>query len=65
MLYKVGFKCIPAILLAWGLMVVISYVMYKYMDMEQHTELRAILLGFLTLEASLTGNILNTLVRRG
>lgn len=61
---KAIYKCIPAILLAWGLMVVISYVMYKYMDMGQHTELRAILLGFLTLEASLTGNILNTLVRR-
>ena len=33
-------------------------------DVGQHLELRAILIGFLVLEAGLTGNILNTLVRR-
>jgi len=57
-------KCIPVIMIAWGLMFTFIYVMCMYMDLGQHLELRAILIGFLVLEAGLTGNILNTLVRR-
>lgn len=61
---KAIFKCIPVIMIAWGLMFTFIYVMCMYMDLSQHLELRAILIGFLVLEAGLTGNILNTLVRR-
>lgn len=57
-------KCIPVIMIAWGLMFTFIYVMCMYMDLGQQLELRAILIGFLVLEAGLTGNILNTLVRR-
>lgn len=52
------------IMIAWGLMFTFIYVMCMYMDLGQQLELRAILIGFLVLEAGLTGNILNTLVRR-
>ena len=61
---KAIYKCIPVIMIAWGLMFTFIYVMCMYMELSQHLELRAILIGFLVLEASLTGNILNTLVRR-
>lgn len=61
---KAIYKCIPVIMIAWGLMFTFIYVMCMYMDLGQHLELRAILIGFLVLEAGLTGNILNTLVRR-
>lgn len=61
---KAIFKCIPVIMIAWGLMFTFIYVMCMYMDLGQHLELRAILIGFLVLEAGLTGNIWNTLVRR-
>lgn len=61
---KAIYKCIPVIMIAWGLMFTFIYVMCMYMDLGQYLELRAILIGFLVLEAGLTGNILNTLVRR-
>lgn len=61
---KAIYKCIPVIMIAWGLMFTFIYVMCMYMDLGQHLELRAILIGFLVLEAGLTGNIWNTLVRR-
>lgn len=55
--------CIPTLILAWGLMIAFIYVMCMYMDMGQHLELRAILIGFLTMEVGLTGNVLHALVR--
>ena len=61
---KAIYKCIPVIFLAWGLMFTFIYVMCMYMDLSQHLGLRAILIGFLVLEAGLTGNIWNILVRR-
>ena len=58
-------KCIPTLILAWGLMFAFICVMCMYMDMGQHLELRAILIGFSVMEVSLMGNVLYTLMKEG
>ena len=48
-------------ILAWGLMFALIYVMCTYMNLNQHLELRALLIGFLVLEVGLIGNVLRVL----
>ena len=54
-------KCEFILILAWGLMFALIYVMCTYMNLNQHLELRALLIGFLVLEVGLMGNVLRVL----
>lgn len=54
-------KCLFILILAWGLMFALIYVMCTYMNLNQHLELRALLIGFLVLEVGLIGNVLRVL----